>query len=59
MTISETYLDSGRVVGGILLVLMGVLNNHVFNIFVLSFITIVIVIYLTHTVLIEKKSTGN
>ena len=59
MTISETYLDSGRVVGEILLVLMGILNNHVFNIFVLSFITIVIVIYLIHTVLVNKKSTGN
>lgn len=56
MTISETYLDSGRVVGEILLVLMGVLNNKIFNIFVLSFISIVVTFYLVHTVIISKKT---
>ena len=56
MTISETYLDLGRVVGEILLVLMGVLNNKIFNIFVLSFISIVITFYLVHTVIISKKT---
>ena len=55
LTVSETYLDAGRVVGEILLVLMGVLNNNIFNICVLSFITIIIVIYLINTVKLRKK----
>ena len=56
VTISETYLDLGRVVGELMLVLMGIIGMRVFDIVCLGTITIVIIIYLIHTVIIKKKN---
>lgn len=55
VTISETILDLGRVVGELMLVLMGIIGMRIFDIVCLAFITIVIITYLIHTVIIKKE----
>ena len=56
ITISETYLDLGRVVGEVILLLMGIISMRIFDIICLSFITLIVIIYLIHTVIIKKKN---
>ena len=55
VTISETYLDLGRVIGEAMLLAMGLINNRIFDIVCLCIITSVIVFYFIHTVIIRKR----
>ena len=55
ITVSEVFLDSGRVVGEILLLVMGIISSRVFDIIALSLMCVVIAIYFIQTGLITKK----
>lgn len=55
VTISETFLDFGRVLGEVMLLSMGLMNNRVYDIVCLCVITVCVVIYLIHTVIIRKN----
>ena len=59
VTISETYLDFGRVIGEVMLLAMGLINNRIFDIICLCLITICVVLYFIHTVIIRKKPRDN
>ena len=54
ITISETYLDAGRVVGELVLLIMGFANNHTVNIICLCSIIFVVCIYLFHIFKLNK-----
>ncbi len=55
ITISETYLDFGRVVGEIMLLIMGLINNKVVDIVCLCVTAVLIAIYFTHSIYIKRK----
>lgn len=55
VTISETFLDFGRVLGEIMLLTMGLVNNRVLDVVCLCVITVCVVLYFVHTVIIRKK----
>ena len=54
VTISETYLDFGRILGEMIILIMAIINNNIFNIICLLLITLIIPIYLIHTSLINR-----
>ena len=55
ITISETYLNIGRITGEVIILLMAIINNAVFNIISLSVISVIVFIYFVHTSLINKS----
>ena len=55
ITISETYLDGGRVVGEVLILVMSILNSSIFNIIGLSFIGVVVCLYFINSGLINRN----
>ncbi|MBQ8468250.1 MAG: hypothetical protein IJ542_00660 [Clostridia bacterium] len=55
VTISETYLDFGRVVGEALLLTMGLVNNYYFDIVCLCLCSVGVVYYFLNTTAVCKK----
>ena len=55
MTISEIFLDFGRVLGEIMLLTMGLVNNRVLDVVCLCVMTVCVVLYFVHTVIIRKN----
>lgn len=58
VTISETYLDAGRIIGEILLLIMGVANSRVIDVLCLVITTIGVVIFFIYTSIINKQSSS-
>lgn len=56
VTISEIYLDFGRAIGEVLILLMAIINSTIFNTIALISITLVVVFYFIHTNILSKKS---
>ena len=57
ISISEMYLNSGRVVGELLLLIMGIVNNNVFNIVSLCVCAVSVVLYFIHTTIVCRRVT--
>ena len=55
ITLSETYLDLGRVIGEIILLIMGIANNHIIDILCLITITIIVIVLFLHTASMKKE----
>lgn len=55
ITISEMYLNSGKVVGEALLLVMGLVNNSAFNIVCLCTCAVGVVFYFIHTTVVCRK----
>lgn len=56
ITISESFLDLGRVVGEIVLLIMGLINHRIFDIVCLCFVTTMVVVYYIHTSYVSSKN---
>lgn len=57
VTISETYLDFGRIAGEIMLLLMGIIGNRIFDIICMCLIIVIVAIYYFHIHYISKNSS--
>lgn len=56
ITISETWLDLGRVLGEVVLLSMGLVGNVVYNVICLIFIVMIVAVYFIHTSFINKEN---
>lgn len=55
ITISETFLDCGRVVGEVMLLVMGIVDNKIFTTICLAVASVVVCVYFLHTIYIGRK----